>query len=292
MENLQQDSNIKIEKLIEVSKEIEANGQSADASKVNIVLTAILHSENNILFDNLNEMILSNETSEMIKTLIAGIFMQKAKYIEIANYVNGALNKELILDETYETQEALLLASDSLVNAVKSDNEEIKEGCFSALLNLFIASCNSKSTAMFADTLLNRLINILPSSNDYLNNKLEEVVKNKELEINTRLVTIDILGRSKSSELFGFLESIILNLDEYTNNYLEKLYFLDVATKVVANIAATGFTFDYSKILKEISEPKLVFIAESIESDEDFNPIIDRIVQRSQKLANRAHLQN
>lgn len=145
---------------------------------------------------------------------------------------------------------------------------------------------------MFADTLLNRLINILPSSNDYLNNKLEEVVKNKELEINTRLVTIDILGRSKSSELFGFLESIILNLDEYTNNYLEKLYFLDVATKVVANIAATGFTFDYSKILKEISEPKLVFIAESIESDEDFNPIIDRIVQRSQKLANRAHLQN
>ena len=93
--NIEQDAKIKFEKLLEVANDIETHGQSGgDQFLRQTVLTAVVKSDNELLYKNLEEALFDENYSEMFKTIISGLFLQKGKGEVLAKYTEYLLNEK------------------------------------------------------------------------------------------------------------------------------------------------------------------------------------------------------
>jgi hypothetical protein len=258
--NLEDDAKIKFEKLLEVAKDIETHGQcGGDQFLRQTVLSVVAKSDNELLFQKLEQALFDNDNSEMLKTIIAGLFLQKENGKVLAKYTDNLLNSKLILDESFEKTESLLLVADGMVNSIKANEEVVDEYVLNILFNLYTASCKADSTAYIADMLLQRFINLLPNKSKFIDQRLDELIHDKNYDFNTRLISVDVLGRSKTFEFYLKLENIVINLADYTNTNTEQLYFLDVATKILNTIIKNNLELDCNKFvnwldIKDIEE--------------------------------------
>lgn len=247
----QQDAEVKFEKLLEVAKDIEEKGQNdGDLFLRQTVLSAVVKSENDLLFEKLENALFDETYSDMFKTIVAGLFLNKGNEQPLSKYVDFVINEDLILDESFEKKEALILAADGLVEYFKRDDKNNDENVLNSLFKLFTASCNAKSSAIIADILLQRFIGLLPNKSKIIDDKLKEIILNKDYEFNTRLISVDILGRSKPFDFFNAIEDLMINLADFTNSNTDQLYFLDVVTKILKSIIKRGLSVDYLKSLK------------------------------------------
>jgi hypothetical protein len=252
--DLNNDAEFKIEKLHFVVNDIIEHGMAGgDQTARQFIMTAITKSDSSVLHQKLEELLFDEKQKELLKTIIIGLFMQKEMFLPIIKYANFILPSNLILAEGFEEKESLLLVLDSLIDATVCGDDELKNNALDALVNLFRAACSKDSTAAVADILLQRFINFLPGQNDLINNKLIELIKNSELDINPKLVAVDILNRSSFSEFYPLLEDIILNISNYTSSSLERLYMLDVATKALNNYVYSGYGKNFRLLLDELN---------------------------------------
>lgn len=248
--NLKEDAEIKFEKLNAVAKDIEEHGQNGgDQFLRQTVLSAIAKSDNEELYQKLEQALFDENNSEILKTIISGLFLQKENGKVLAKYTDSLLNETLILDESFEKKDCLFLTAEAMVNDIKSNEETVDEYVLNVLIKIYTASCKAESTAYIADMLLQRFINLLPNKSKFIEQKLNELIHDKSFDFNTRLISVDILGRSKTFEFYSKLENIIVNLADYTNTNLEQLYFLDVATKILKSILKNDLELNCSKFI-------------------------------------------
>lgn len=261
--NLEEDAAVKFNSLCDIAKDIEINGQSGDQFPRQAVLSAVVSSDNEILYKKLEEALFDETQIEMMKTIVAGLFLTKGKSLALSEYANQVLGESLIIDSKLENKESLLLVADALVEATKTDDDELKTKCANSLFRLYRASCNQESTAIIADQLLQRFMNILPGKSEIIDSTLEKLVTDVNTDINSRLVAIDILTRSRPLEFFPVLQKLISNIKEYSNDITEITYLIDVITKSIYVIVVSDLNVNYSSIQSTLNDIKLDEIIET-----------------------------
>ncbi|EKE04035.1 MAG: hypothetical protein ACD_20C00118G0025 [uncultured bacterium] len=261
--NLEEDAAVKFTNLCEIAKDIEINGQSGDQFPRQAVLSAVVSSDNEILYKRLEEALFDENQTEMMKTIVAGLFLTKGKSLALSEYTNQVLGESQVIGSNLENKESLLLVADALTEATKTDDEEIKNKCVNSLFKLYRASCNQDSTALIADQLLQRFMNILPGKSEIIDNTLESLVTDVNTDINSRLVAIDILTRSRPLEVFDTLQKLISDISKYSNNVAETAYLVDVITKSFYAIAVSELNVNYSSIQSTLNDMNLDEIFET-----------------------------
>ncbi len=282
-----EDAQIKFQRLCEIANEIETKGvENSDSIAHQIVLSAILKSDNEFLNDIIEQALFDENHSELLKTMLTGILGNKKRAKPLIKLIHEIFPDDLIFDEEKAQKDSLLLACDGIISALSNETHD-KISCISALYKIYIASCLEKNDFPLADKLLQYFINTLPAKSEEIDKMLFEVVKDCEMEINPKLVAIEILTRSKGGDIFEYLEDIILNIKNYAKDQKETLYLLDVITKAVSAMITQGVGVEYEKVIGILNNlefipgsnnPELFAIINRIESRiENINEIHDRI---------------
>lgn len=271
-----EDAQIKFQRLCEMANDIEVHGaQGSDSVAHQIVLSGVLKSENEFLNDILEQALFDENHTELLKTIIAGILGNKKKVAPLIRLVHEIFPDEFIFDEQKSQKDSLLLASDAIVGALCQQYHS-KEACISALYKVYVAACLEKNDFPLADKLLQQFINTLPGKSEEIDKMLLSVVKDKTMEINPKLVAIEILTRSKGGDVFEHLEDIMLNIQEYANDQKETLYLLDVITKAISAMLTQGVGVRYDEVLSVLNNLQFVLNSDS----NNLLAIINRIESR------------
>ncbi|MDD3419243.1 MAG: hypothetical protein PHE78_01440 [Candidatus Gastranaerophilales bacterium] len=271
-----EDAQIKFQRLCEMANDIEVNGpQGSDAIAHQIVLSAVLKSDNEFLHDILEQALFDENHTELLKTMLAGILGNKKKIKPLLRLIDETLNDDLSFDETTAKKDSLLLVSDAIIRAICEKTHDHSQ-CICALYKIYVASCLEKNDYPLADKLLQQFINTLPGKAEAIDAMLLNIIKDKNMEINPKLVAIEILTRSKGGDVFECLEDIMLNINDYANDAKEMLYLLDVITKAINAMMVQGVGLRYDEVLSVLNN--LQFLP-GIESH-DLLAIINRIESR------------
>lgn len=279
-----EDAQIKFQRLCEIANDIETHGiEGSDPVAHQIVLSAILKSDNEFLNDIIEQALFDENHSELLKTMLTGILSSKKRAKPLIRLIHEIFPDELIFDEEKSKKDCLLLASDGIISAVADETHD-KISCINALYKIYTASCLEKNDFPLADKLLQHFINALPAKSDEIDNMLFDIIKDCEMEINPKLVAIEILTRSKGGEIFEYLEDIILNIKNYAKDQKETLYLLDVITKAVNAMMTQGVGVQYENVIDILNN--LEFIP--ISNNPELFAIINRIESRIEKI-NQMH---
>jgi len=282
-----EDAQIKFQRLCEIANELDLKGpEGSDQVAHQLVLSAILKSDNEFFHDIIEQALFDENHCELLKTMVAGILANKKIIKPLIKLIDEMFPKDLLFDEEKATKDSLILASDGLITAVSQGCKE-KEECIQALYKIYVASCLEKNDFPLADRLLQQFINTLPGKADEIDAMLFDVVKDKNMEINPKIVAIEILTRSKGGEVFEHLEDIMLNVENYAIDQRETLYLLDVITKAINAMLTQGVGINYGNVLGVLnnlrflptsSNPELFAIINRIESRiKDINEMHDRV---------------
>lgn len=275
----EQDADIKYEKLCEIVKDIEVNGTGGEQFPRQAVISAIVASDNEILYKRLEDALFEQSNPELMRTMAAGFLMQKGRNSILAKYTKEALKGYEYMDETLEDKGSLIIAADALINSVSQGEQSEVDESLPILVNLYNVACHNKSTALTADKLLQVFINTLGRKSKVIDDTLSGIIKNKEAEINSRLVAVDILARSMPKEFYSVIEDIILNLNDYANNADEQIYFLDVATKAVNAYLIAGLPAEYTKVVRYLADFKF----DDIRQDTSLEPELFEVLLKRTK---------
>lgn len=270
-----QDAQFKFQKLCEMANELN-NGEveSGDHTARQFVLTAVLKSDNKFLYETLENALFDENYQDTLKTIISGIFLSKKNSLPLVKYINSTIKDDHLMDESFEKKEGLILASEGVVNALKEGEDDPQY--LEALKKAYIAACKQDNDIALADNMLQRFINILPGKSSQIDEMLKEIIKDKSLELNPKLVAVEILARSLGTKFFDHISEIIYNIDDYAQDNAEKLYMLDVTTK-----ALNAFSVEmYTKEMRDIIAFLSTIDFKASEDDEYAQAIINRIKNR------------
>lgn len=259
-EKLIEEANIKFTKLCEIVEDIEQNGQNGDKFAQQTVFMAVVASDNQYLWEKIENSLFEIDKTELMRTVAVGLLMQKDKIEPLCQYAELTLFGVKTLNAEFEEKESLLLIADALAKAVNSDNETLKQKSIKPLIDLYKASCHAQSTAIVADKLLQRFISLLAVKNELIDEKLFELIKDIDMEINSRIVAIEILSRSQPAKLVTISKEIVQDLSTFASTPTEKVYFLDIITKFTYSAAISkveGDLVSLAKLLSEINMPEV-----------------------------------
>lgn len=283
-----EDAQIKFQRLCEVAQDIENEGTAGgDQTKRQLVISAILKSDNDFLYEIMEQSLFDENHSETLKTLLAGLLANKKISKPLVKIVNEAICEKCLITEETSKKESLILASDAIICAI-ADNVEHKSECIDTLEKIYIASCLEANDYPISDRLLQQFINTMPGKSDAIDEMLINIVKTKNLEVNPKLVAIEILTRSKGGEIFDALQEIILNIKDYAQNQKETLFLLDVITKSIHAMLQQGVGVSYGEVLGVLNGIKFLENSE----DEYLMGIINRIESRIKDINDRYGMVN
>lgn len=275
-----EDAQIKFQRLCEIANDIETKGvENSDPISHQLVLTGILKSDNEFLNDILEQALFDENHSALLKTMLTGILGSKKRAKPLIKLIHETFPDDLSFNEEKAEMDCLLLAADGIVCALKDESHDYIS-CTSALYKIYVASCLEKNDFPLADKLLQHFINTLPAKSKEIDKMLLSIIKDSEMEINPKLVAIEILTRSQGGEIFESLEDIILNIESYAKDQRERLYLLDVITKAINAMLTQGVGVSYERVIEILNN--LEFIPCS--NNPELFAIINRIEQRVENI--------
>ena len=299
IENLSliEDADLKYSKLCEIVQDIETKGQNGEHFPRQVVFSAIVASENEVLIQRLEKTLFDPDQSELMRTVIVGLFMQKEIIFPLCQYAENILDKITIINEEHEGKESLLLLADALIKGTDSKDEDLKNKSCEQLFKLYRASCHSKSSALIADQLLQRFFNTLFNKNKLIDQNLLQIIKNTEEELNSRVISVEVLSKSQPVEFFNIAEEMVSNLKDLSRNNVEMIYLLDVLTKYIYNAVASNIVINSNKISKTLSDINIDKILENAKAEhgsnnEHFDVIYKRISKRISQLNDLSNSKN
>lgn len=283
-----EDAKFKFQKLCEIANELNNDElESGDYSSRQIVLSSVVHSKNQFLFEILEEALYDENYQDTLKTIVSGLLLNKKIIHPLAKYIDMTIDDDYLMDESFVKKEGLILASEGIVIGIR-EKHACKDDCLKALEKIYIAACKQDNDFPLADALLQRFINILPGKSEDIDKMLLEVIKNKKMELNPKLVAVEILARSMGLEFFSNIRDIIYNIEEYTDSHVEILYMLDVTTK-----ALSAFSNDISnQEMRELVDFLSVVDFKLKSEDEYAQTIVARIKKRVDGIRNLLNSNN
>lgn len=272
-----EDAQIKFKHLADLANALE-NQETADISKQQIIISSILKSENKFLTEILENALFDDAYSEYLKTIIAGLLWNKKETNALIKLVHHTFDDKFLFNEKSEKKESLLLVLEAL--AQNPDHEDT----LNALKKLYLASTLEKNDCPLADRLLGRCINVLPGKSPQIDEMLVEIIKDKNIEINPKIIAIDILTRSKGGEVFPLLQDIIFNIKDYIQEssigQIEMLYLLDVITKDIKALMEQGVGQYYGPVIEVLNNLQFIPAQDS----ENLLKIANRIEERIEQI--------
>lgn len=271
-----EDAQIKFQRLCEIASDIEKEGTTGgDQTKRQLVISAITKSDNEFLYEIIEQALFDENHPEILKTLLAGLLANKKISKPLIKLINESICDKCLISKDSSQKESLILASDSVICAIR-DEVEHKDECLEALEKAYIASCLEANDYPVADRLLQLFINTMPGKADEIDNMLISIIKNKAIEVNPKLVAIEILTRSKGGDIFEVLKDIIVNIKDYATNQKETLFLLDVTTKAISAMLKHGVSFSFGEALDILNSINFIETTD----DEYLMGIVNRIKDR------------
>lgn len=275
-----EDAQIKFQRLCEIANDIETNGaECSDKFAQQIIISAILKSDNEFLNDILEQALFDENHSRLLKTMLTGLLSGKKITKPLIRLVHETFPDVLDFDEEKAKMDCLLLAADGIVSALRDESHD-SLSCTSALYKIYVAACLEKNDFPIADKLLQHFINTLPAKSKEIDAMLLNIIKDSSMEINPKLVAIEILTRSLGGEIFENLEDILLNIDSYSKNQQEKLYLLDVITKAFSAMLTQGVGVSYERVIDILNNIEFI----PCSNNPELFAIINRIEQRIENI--------
>lgn len=271
-----EDAQIKFQRLCEVASDIEKEGTAGgDQTKRQFVIAAITNSDNEFLYEIMEQALFDENHPEILKTLLAGLLANKKISKPLIKLINESICEKCLINKESSEKESLILASDAVICAIK-DEVEHKDECLETLEKAYIASCLEANDYPVADRLLQLFINTMPGKSKKIDDLLISTIKNKELEVNPKLVAIEILTRSKGGDVFENLTDILMNIHNYAKNQKEAFFLLDVTTKAISALLKQGVSVSLKEILELLNSLNFIDTTE----DEYLMSIVNRIKDR------------
>lgn len=222
--------------------------QESSQSHVQELLRAVV-TKNELLMQNKMQYILANKDPKIIeilkkslngfgktdylKTVFAGLLAHLGEYDSLNEY----LKKLLSQGDDSKLDEASLLAYDGLVSGIAKTSDEVKrQEYLKTLEDLFKISTRPTCRNPYSDQLMQMFINSLHDKSTDIDKMLVNIIFNKNEIQNARMVSLLTLAQSKGFSALTIFEECIKKLDEISNNDLEKLNILGVATSGIKNI--------------------------------------------------------
>lgn len=286
---MREQANFQFQKLLEIAKDIEIFGNNdGDLQKRNIVISGLVNTENEYLYNMLDEALVSKEHSDITHTLICGIYLHKNRFASLASYVDSIMKESISLDETYESKQALLLCAEGLIKACTHEDLCLAKKFLPTLKKLFISSCFETSSSLLADKLLQIFLTRMSIENDVFSELLQEIIKDKTSDFNAKLIAIDLISRVDKYSCIGILVDIFKTPSSYAKTGTQILYLLDVTTKAIKYLKPY---FDQDKLMEIIST--LNNLEYSVATQDDYaKGIVERIKNRVKDISDDMYSEN
>ena len=274
---MKEQANLQFSKLLEIAKDIDENGTSGgDQQKRNIVIAGLVNTENEYLYKMFDEALADFSHPDIFHTLICGIYLHKDRFASLAEYVENSMPKTLILNESYENKQALLLCAEGLIKACSNEDEILSRKFLPTLKKLFIASCLEESSSLLADKLLQTFLTRMSIEHEVFSEFLTDIINDAKSDFNAKLVAIDLLSRVDKFACVEIIMDIYANPSSYVADRTKLIYILDVTTKCIKYLKPY---FDSNKLKGILTVLNSLEYAVS-DDDEYFSAIVDRIKQR------------
>ena len=228
--------------------------RSGDQVNAQGMMKQMIEAQNPVMDKQMVEMFEKSEDS-LTRVAMAGIMLQKGYLDQLLQYVmknalneNGTFNRELNMKD----DQVMLMALQALIDGTKTPNPEFNQQTAEDLAAVFVAACDSENATPFMDAVMQGLMNAMVNQNEVVQNMLiKDIIMDKEVHSNARVLAIDILGRYENNYFYPVFEDIIMNADQLANNKYEKLYLMNVALKSITSFADRNHgMYDYNKVLE------------------------------------------
>ncbi len=286
---MREQANFQFQKLMEVALDIEKNGTTeGDHQKRNIVIAGLVNTENEYLYRLFDEALSDFSHPDIFHTLICGIYLHKDRFASLAQYVDGLMEKEIALDESYENKQALILCAEGLIKACSNEDKFLSKKFLPTLKKLFVSSCLEDSSSFLADKLLQTFLTRMSIENEVFSEFLMDIIKDKKSDFNAKLVAIDLLTRVDKPSGVEIITDIFKNPNHYAPNGTKLLYLLDVTTKAIKYLKPY---FEQLKLMELIST--LNNLEYSVATQDEYSrSIVERIKTRIQDINDDINLNN
>lgn len=292
----QQYQNMSQEQLMEVAKQqakqaVQELAQAiiiGDQQKQQVIVKQIMAEQNPILDQEIVNLFMTTD-HPIVKTFAAGFMAQKGYIEPLYDLVDKSMDENGVFDRSLKAEEnqALVFAVDALINGTNAQDEKLADKMAVMLADYFHAVCDSEKPTQLMDQLFNTMINRLPNAGQVVENMLmDQIIYNEETSANSKIVAINILGRTQSMAFYPVFEEIATKPELVAELAEDQICLIDVALmSAAAFIKGYPALHDYSVLLnnvKAIDLEKLVAQAKQEETDGslDLNSVVSRIKER------------
>lgn len=286
---MREQAEIQFQKLLEVAHDIDKNGtNSGDLQKRNIVMSGLVNTENEYLYNMFDEALVDFSHLDIFHTLICGIYLHKNRFASLAEYVDNLMKDVILLDEAYENKQALLLCAEGLIKACANEDKVLSKKFLPTLKKLFISSCLEGSSSLLADKLLQTFLTRMSIENEVYTEFLEDIIKDVKSDFNAKIVAIDLITRVDKPSGVEIISDIFMNPNHYAADGVKLLYLLDVTTKAIKFLKPY---FEHSKLMELLST--LNNLEYSVAADDEYyTSIVERIKSRIQDINDEMNSNN
>lgn len=259
-----------------------------DQQKQQVIVKQIMEAQNPILDQEIVNLFATTDNS-IVKTFAAGFMAQKGYLQPLYDLVDKSMDENGVFDRSLnaEDNQALVFAIDGLIKGTNATDDAVAEKMAVMLADIFHAVCDSEKPTQLMDQLFNTMINRLPNSGNVIENMLmDQIIYNEGASANSKIVAINILGRTQSMAFYPVFEEIATKPELVAELAEDQICLIDVALmSAAAFIKGYPALHDYSGLLKAVKAidlDKLVAQAKQEESDGslDLNSVVARIKER------------
>ena len=271
----EQEALTSLQKLDELTEDIlKNNTDGGDANFRQIVFSGLTQTTNHVLLEKMQELLFSDIEKDLKKTIILGIFIHKEIFNPVIEYGEKVVTIPY-LDESYDDKESFLFVLDALIELAYKNKLNSYETGVELFKRLYMISCSAKSSSVLADKLLQRILNSKVGTVKLLQKEFEDIIRDKNSEMNSRVIAIDILSRGQYSKTLDIIEDLIgeISTEDNINDFLS---LIDVSTLALSYYTDKKFAKKVKYIVNNVQNLSL---------DEN-SDIVKRINRRIKKFQN------
>lgn len=264
---------------------------SNDSQKLQVLLNEIPKSDNKLLMKELGNILFDKNSDGLLRTMAAGLLVQKADYEPLIKYAEDAVKNNGKLDKNVQDDQPLILVATGLTKGITAADKNVKNQCLYALTKLFKASTQEEAKTQIADQLAQAFMVDLPKKGNAVFGMLSGILNDKTADIATRGTSVYIMGNTNPILAFSVFQDLVINPDKFADKSSDKLYLLDAATNSISTITKEFADLDKSKVKKALIATNLnELLAQASleglneEKSKDLIQIVARVKERINEL--------
>lgn len=227
-----------------LEKGVNENDQFAQT----LFVKKLIDSKQESLDHELKTKLFDRDTSSLMRTMCAGILGEKGKISILLDYIDTMLDENGSLRRDVEDDQPLVLAAGNVLNNISTLPPLEEEEALNKLAKLYVESCDDKNATPLMDQLLNLFINGLPNKGEAAEDLMINIIEEPSNNINSRIVAVDILGRTDTVAFYPLFEDIVENAEDFSSSKTGQLSLVDVATKSILSLVDRYPKFDFEEL--------------------------------------------